>query len=367
MSRSMNNQFKPNYAVPPGTTLMETIEALGMSQAELAQRMGRPVKTINEIVNGKAAITPETALQLEKVVGVPASFWNNAERNYREILARLQNNEELSTCTGWLKQFPIKEMADLGWIPGGKSGGELVRVMLQYFGIASSEQWKTFCMQQQGAYRKSPAFKSDSGALSAWLRQGEVAAQKIACGPFDEARFRAALTEVRKLTVRPSQVIGPELRRLCAESGVAFVFVPEVGKTHVSGFTGWLTPTKALIQQSLRHKSDDHLWFTFFHEAGHILLHGKKETFLEIDGQDDPKEEKANAFARDFLIPPDDYSRFVASQGGRFSAAAIQQFARKIEVAPGIVVGRLQKDKHILWSMHNGLKLRLQLVAASAD
>lgn len=363
MSRNMTNQFEPNYAVPPGTTLLETIEELGMSQSELAQRMGRPVKTVNEIINGKAAITPETALQLEKVVGIPASFWNNAEWHYREILARQENNQELQAHTDWVKQFPIREMAKLGWIPSGKSGAELVQVVLQYFGIASPEQWKTFCQQQQGSYRQSPSFKSDPGALSAWLRQGELVAQKIDCEPFDEAKFRSALAEVRRLTVKPPQVIGPEMKRLCAESGVAFVFVPEVGKTHVSGFTRWLTSAKALIQQSLRHKSDDHLWFTFFHEAGHIMLHGKKETFLEFDGQKDPKEEEADAFARDFLIPPDAYSQFVTAQGASFSAAAIVEFARKIGVSPGIVVGRLQKDGHIPWSMHNRLKLGLRLVA----
>ncbi|MGA2220771.1 MAG: HigA family addiction module antitoxin [Verrucomicrobiia bacterium] len=360
----MTNQFEPNYAVPPGATLLETIEELGMSQSELAQRMGRPLKTINEIINGKAAITPETALQLEKVVGIPASFWNNAERHYREILARRENNQKLAGYTDWLKQFPVREMAKLGWIPSGKSRAELVQVFLQHFGIASPEQWTTFCQQQQGSYRKSPAFKSAPGALSAWLRQGEVDAQKIECAPFDEAKFRSALIEVRKLTVKPPQVIGPEMKRLCAESGVAFVFVPEVGKTHVSGFTRWLTSTKALIQQSLRHKSDDHLWFTFFHEAGHILLHGKKDTFLEVDGQNDIKEEEANRFACDFLIPPAAYSQFVSVQRSNFSAVAIAGFARRIGVSPGIIVGRLQKDGHIPWSMHNRLKLRLRLVVS---
>ena len=367
MSRKMSNQFEPNYAVPPGTTLAETIEALGMSQAELAQRMGRPSKTINEIINGKAAITPETALQLEKVLGVPASFWNNAEREYRATLARQANNQELAQCTEWLKQFPVKDMTKQGWISEGKTGGELVRTLLQYFGIASPEQWKTFCLQQQGAYRQSPSFKSDPGAVSAWLRQGELAAQKIECAPFDEAKFRAALREVRKLTVETPQVIGPEIRRICAASGVAFVFVPEVGKTHVSGFTCWLTASKALIQQSLRHKSDDHLWFTFFHEAGHILLHGKNDTFLEFDGQKDVKEDEANAFARDFLIPADAYAEFIRRQGGNISAASILAFAREVEIAPGIVVGRLQKDGHVPWSMHNRLKIRLRLVNSNEE
>ncbi len=82
--------FRPNYAVPPGATLKETIEAMGISQAELAQRTGRSKKTINEIIKGKAAIMTDTAIQLERVLGVPASFWNNLERNYQETLERLE-------------------------------------------------------------------------------------------------------------------------------------------------------------------------------------------------------------------------------------------------------------------------------------
>ena len=84
MSKKKNNQFRPDYAVLPGDTLKETIDALGMSQANLAERTCTPRKTINEIIQGKAAITPDTALQLEKVLSIPATFWNNLERNYQE-------------------------------------------------------------------------------------------------------------------------------------------------------------------------------------------------------------------------------------------------------------------------------------------
>lgn len=92
---NQTNHFVPDYAIPPGETLLDTIEALGMSQAELSERTGRPKKTINEIINGKAPITPDTALQLERVLGVSAAFWNNLGKNYRETLARLAEQERL--------------------------------------------------------------------------------------------------------------------------------------------------------------------------------------------------------------------------------------------------------------------------------
>src|SRR5439155_25054535 len=120
--------------------------------------------------------------------------------------------------------------------------------------------------------------------------------------------LRAVLAEIRDLTMWDDVgTAADRLVELCASAGVAVVFVGEIGKTRASGAARWLTPTKALIQLSLRHKSDDHLWFSFFHEAAHILLHSKKETFIH-EGQNGPHpveelELEADAFATNGLIP----------------------------------------------------------------
>lgn len=82
------NQYVPDEVSPPGETLSEVLAEHGITQADLAERTGRPRKTIDEIIKGKAAITPETAIQLERVLGVPATFWNRRERQYREHLAK---------------------------------------------------------------------------------------------------------------------------------------------------------------------------------------------------------------------------------------------------------------------------------------
>jgi addiction module HigA family antidote len=286
MSEKLINQFRPNYAVPPGVTLLDTLEELGMSQAELAQRMGRPLKTINEIVKGKAAITPETALQLEKVLGTPASFWNSAERNFRETLARLELEKRLQAQTPWLKQVPVRQMAKWAWISERQEPIKQLEEVLNFFGVASFEAWHGFWLDSfekrlAVEFRKSPAFESNWVALAAWLRKGEIEAQQIQCREFEAEKFKQALQEIRRLTIQPPEVFQSRLVALCAESGVAVTFVPTLPKTHVSGATLWLNTVKALIQLSLRGKSDDLLWFTFFHEAGHILLHGKKEVFIE--------------------------------------------------------------------------------------
>lgn len=356
MISDMKKQFLPNYAIPPGETLLETIEAIGMSQAELAERTGRPKKTINEIIKGKASITPDTALQLERVLGVSASFWNNLERNYQETLARLNEEERLQKQISWLDELPLNMMIKFNWIKPYENKVQQLQEILNFFGIASLERWREKWLGPQLSFRKSHIFQSHPGALASWLRKGELEAQKIVCKPFNEDLFKNALNQIRSLTTHPPEMFQPETVRLCAESGVAVAFVPELPQIRVNGATWWLNPQKAVIQLSLRYKSDDQLWFSFFHEAGHILLHGKKDVFIEGDGKNS-KEDEADKFASDFLIPSKQYREFIQSE--RCSRTVIQRFATDIGIAPGIVVGRLQHDHKISYSYCNDLKKRL--------
>ena len=219
--------------------------------------------------------------------------------------------------------------------------------------------WRRWYAKQKTAYRKSPSFQSAGSAVAAWIRLGEKEAEAIVCQPFDRAAFIKALKATRALTTRPVPEWHPEMRDRCAEAGVAFVLVKELPKTRLSGAARWLTKDKALIQLSLRHRSDDHFWFSFFHEAGHILLHGKKQLFLDdVKGAAGTEEDEADRFAGDFLIAPAAFSEFRAV--GDFGAAALQEFARNQGIAPGIVVGRLQYEELIEYRWHNGLKVRLK-------
>lgn len=356
MSSSLANQFIPDYAIPPGETLFDTIDALGMSQAELSERTGRPKKTINEIIKGKAPITPDTALQLERVLGVSASFWNNLEKNYRETLARLAEQERLQKQIAWLTELPVKSMVKLGWIRPFKEKVHQLQEVLNYFGVASPERWHEMWLGSQVAYRTSQAFASDPGAVSAWLRKGELIAREIECKPYDESAFKSALKAIRNSTIKPPEEFQHEIIQLCADAGVAVAFVPELPKMRASGATWWLHPTKAVVLLSLRYKSDDHLWFSFFHEAAHILLHGKKDFFIE-DSNTNDKEDEANRYASEFLIPAAKLKTLVSTT--RISKDAIRRFADELGIAPGIVVGRLQHDGHLPITHCNDLKTRL--------
>jgi len=329
-----------------------------MTQRELALRTGRPTKTINEIIKGKTEITAETALQLERVLRIPARFWINRERHYREYLARQDEHDLLRENISWLKQIPVRRMIEYGWIQEFSDRVQQVKEVLEFFGVRSPKQYKDLWNKLQVSFRMSPSFRVSRDSLAAWLRKGVIQAQAIECETYDADKFKRALISIRRLTLESPKVFMPELARRCARCGVAVVFTRELPKTRVSGATKWLTPEKALIQLSFRYKSDDMVWFTFFHEAGHILLDGKSVLFLEGDKFDGDKETRANRFAESMLIPKRALQEFI--RVGLWSEAAIRRFAGSIGISPGLVVGRLQYLNYLPRTHLNGLKRRLR-------
>lgn len=368
------NQYIPDFVTSPGESLLDILEEQQMSQAELGRRLGRSEKMISEIINGKAPITPALAGQLELVLGTPARFWNERERQYREYVVRRLQNESFAGESQWSRLFPYQEMTRYSWIQPHQDTASKVRELLLFFGVASVSQWQEwwndfFSKGQALAFRQSRTYQSELGPTAAWLRQGEREGRAVECEPYSEERFRKVLEEIRQLTTETPGVFQPAVQRLCASAGVAVVFIPELPGMRISGATRWLTSRKALIQLSLRYKSDDHLWFTFFHEAGHILSDGKRSVALEFDSngeQERPREEvereeQANRFAADFLIPPAHMKAFVGGvQTGRIKTAEIEMFARRLGIAPGIVVGRLQHDRLVEFTHHNKLKRKLE-------
>lgn len=352
-------EFAPDWISAPGETVADLLEERGWSQADFATRTGFTKKHVHLLLQGKAAISEDTALRLERVLGSSARFWMSLETQYREQLLRREAIASLANDAAWLKELPLKDMVTFGWVEKAASKAQQVYACLRYFGVASVAAWRAQYEQPVAAYRAAEKLTRKPAAVSAWLRQGEREAEKLRCGEFSRERFEAALQEIRGLTLeRDTAKFVPALIEKCAKAGVAVVFAPAPKGCPVSGATKWLGANKALIMLSVRGKTDDKLWFTFFHEAGHLLKHGKRLIFLDIlgeDGLEPEEEEQANAFARDYLISAERYKRFC--QGGLFTEAAIRAFARQEGVSPGIVLGRLQFDHCLGWDRLNKLKV----------
>jgi addiction module HigA family antidote len=351
--------FEPDYAVPSGATLEETMHSLGMTQRELADRTGLTVQTLNRIFKGEQPISYETANKLELVTGAPAAFWNNLEAQYREQLAKIDEAKQLASNLSWLKQIPVTELKQRGAIPDSTNKIIDVRETLRFYGVSSVEAWHTVWEEPAAAARRCQHFSSSPGPTSAWLRLGQLEARKIDCCPFDKKLFTEHLAAIRLLTTESPESFLPKMCLLCAEGGVALVLVPEMKKAPWSGAAEWITADKAMILLNLRGKAEDKFWFTFFHEASHILHDSKKETRIDASEgyADDPAEERANDFAAEMLIPRE---HDIAIRKAR-SAADIKALARALKVSPGIVVGRFQ---HLTkkWSHFNALTRRLEWV-----
>jgi len=344
----------PDVAIPPGETLAETLEAVGMSQAELARRAGRPVQAVNEIIRGTKAITAETALQLERVLGVPATLWTRLEENYRLNKARLEDRERLAEEVPLAQKYPYAEMASHGWVPKVSPWIDRVDELLRFFGVASLKEAPAVVAQFRKAKREP-----SREALAAWLRQGQRLAENVEARPYDEQALRQALSRLRELTAENPRSFEPELRKRLADCGVALVLLPHLSKTYAHGATSWLRPDKAIVQMTLRCKWADIFWFSLFHELAHVLLHGRRSVFIEYDnGEKNEQEQEADNFAGGILIPENAYRRFVREC--RLSARAVEAFARELAIAPGIVVGRLQHDGLLPYTHLNGLRVRFK-------
>jgi len=328
-----------------------------MSQAELARRMNRPVKTINEIVKGKAAITPETALQLERVLSISSSIWNNLETRYRAHLAQIEARRQIEHESDWVKAFPIQSMIRHGLMPNTSSRPEQSSQLLDFFEVSSPAGWANHWKSVATSFRQSVAFAASPEAVAVWLRWGEKDAADIECESFDAVKLAEALPKIRRLSRSDPSIFFEDLVEILRGCGVALVITLDIPGTRLSGATRWLSPTKVLVQLSLRHRRDDQFWFSLFHELGHVLRGSRRQAYLDLDSGTaafDIEEDEADRFARDTLISSTDYDRL--RQAAVYSREYIRAEAARIGISPGIIVGRLQRDDLVAPRSLNDLK-----------
>jgi HTH-type transcriptional regulator/antitoxin HigA len=350
--------------IPPGEYLEEMLDELGMTKDELARRMDRPATKLSSIFKGRKAITADTALQLEKVVGVPAHIWTGLEAEYRLALARQQEEkerEQLKEETPLIKLFCYADLANMGVVPKFTKGTDKVLALQRFFGVTSLHNVRAV-RRYAAAFRCGGAKKERSPeAVAAWLRLGELRAREIDCAPFDKSRLEAVLTEIRVMTMQPPDNFLPRLTTLLAGVGVALVLCPHLPKTYAHGATFPLGREKMVLMLSIRRKWADIFWFSLFHELGHILLHDHSAIFVEYDNGD-PKmqkqEKEADEFAANTLISPDKWSAFIEKKS--FYPDDIRIFAHDVGVDAGIVAGRLQRENFLRPQWHNNLRTRYE-------
>lgn len=355
----MTNTYISDLAIHAGEFLEETLEEIGMTQAELANRLGRPIQAINEIIKGKKSITSTTALELEDVLGIPSHIWIGLETEYQIVLARQEELKQMEEESKFLKNFPYADLVKLEFVKATKIAVEKVDELKRFFGVAKLAQ-----IPQVKAYR--PAFRVANAdnifheAIATWIQASRIQAKDIQTDKFDRKKLKDNLHLIKSLMNLDIKEAINQIQKILNACGIALVLLPHFKNTKIHGATFWLdNEKKAVIAMTLRGSYSDIFWFSFFHEIGHILLHPKREVFLEngcIDEKLKKQEDEADKFASETLINEKEYKKFISKND--FSKDSVVDFAQKLEIKTSIIVGRLMHDKIIHFSDFNLLTLR---------
>ncbi len=352
--------FYPENLIHPWITLGETLEAMGIAQKELAIRADISEKQISGIINGANGITPETALKLERVLWIPASFWNNLEKAYQEDKVRLEEQELMVSEKELVKNYPYNDLCKLGYLSQTKNTAERLINLLNFFGVTSL-LWLPKISSLNLKFRKSEKFEVKQEVLAAWLRCGEIEIKNDFVGEFNKTKLKELLPELKDLT-KADAINLVKIKELLNSAGVLFAFVPCLPNLHVSGITKKHNGNP-FIQISDRLKKHDIFWFSFFHEVAHVFLHlhKKDDVFLNIEDKEEEKEKEANEWAGDFLVDKDWYQAFI--RAGQVSESDIRWFAESNGVWASIIAGRLCHDfmeNKSVWHILNAFRIKLE-------
>lgn len=342
-------------AIPPGTTIKEQLQDRGLTQKEFAERMGYTEKHISQLINGKVELTPDTACRLESVLGVPAQFWANLESRYREKIIKANEENSLYNEVHFCKNFPYSEISKIGWVPKTSNNFERVYAMRKFFEVARLEALKNDNLLPVGiACRQLSETDSKDYHLAVWAQKAKLESRNVQTNPIDVNRLIEILPHIRQMTVEPPEVFCEELRHLLSECGIAIIFLPHIGGSFLHGAT-FIYGKKIVLGVTVRGKYADVFWFSLFHEIGHIIL-----GHINQGCMDDNIENEADNFSTETLIPIEHFNKLTKIK--TILKRDIIDFARHEGIAPGIVLGRLQKYGYVEYSMFNDLKKKYQLV-----
>lgn len=347
---------KTYIATPPGATIKEQLEDRGMTQKEFATRLDMSEKHISKLINGEVNLTPEMAIKLEMVLGVPAKFWSNLESIYREKLIKAQQENEMEEDKLIAKQFPYNEMVKLGWIEDTKKTEERVINLRKYFEVVKLSLINNNRLNRIACRKLGESEKADY-ALLAWAQKAKLEARNTNVKKINIDLLEKNLTQIRAMTLQSPEIFCENLTTLLSECGISLIFLPHLKGSFLHEAT-FYDRDKIVMGLTVRGKDADRFWFSLFHELGHVI----KGHINQTNGTSDQDELDADKFASDTLISEEDYMRFVTKYSSSYiSQSSICDFAKEINIDPGILVGRLQKENIISFSSFNNLKQKYKL------
>ena len=344
---------KSFIAIPPGATIKEQLNDRKMSQKEFAARMNMSEKHISKLINGEVKLTSDVSNRLEMVLGLPSRFWNNLESIYRDALTKVKIENEMESDIIISKRFPYNEMAKSQWVPSTRKPEERVVALRKFFEVVKLSLLNPELLPKIACRRQAITEKADY-ALIAWAQEAKIESREMHVSPINIKLLKESLNEIRSMTLIEPSVFCPKLTESLSKCGIAIVFLPHIGGSFLHGAT-FYDNDRIIVGLTVRGKDADRFWFSLFHELGHIILgHIDKP-----NGITDADETEADQFSKKILIPNEEFNNFVKRND--YTADSICRFAKRIKIDPGIVVGRLQKEKVIEFSWHNNLKTKYSI------
>lgn len=356
-----------SYAVaetfPPGEFLREELDARNWTQADLATIMGRPSGLINEIVNAKRAITPETAKALGEAFGTSPELWMNLESAWQ--LSKVRNsNDEIRRRAVLYEKFPVKEMIRRGWIRSSNNTAVLENLFKNFFEVESIEDAPKLI----GAFRRSENSDNLKMMHLAWLYRAKQLAESLPVEKFTKANLEKCFVELRSILHAPEEI--RKVPGILARAGIRFLVIEPFAGSKLDGVCFWLNKEAPVVALSIRLDRIDNFWFTLMHELRHVANKDGLETPMvdmdlesdqgSIQNEDNAQENRANSEARDFLIPADEIDNFIKRVSPLYSKSRVIGFSDRIGVHPGIVVGRLHHMEEIPWANLNKMLVRVR-------
>lgn len=326
------------YVPHPGETLREKLDELGMPIKEFAQRCIKPIPTIHHVLNGQSSITPDMAIAFEKVLQIPAHLWLNMQASYDEYIARKRHDDDVLADKPWADCFPLQEMTEKGLLscPADSTPRQRIQALLSYFGIVRASAWRKCYTTYNPILDTTRTY-----ALTAWLRHADNQAEMAHdLHPFSHSKLKELLPDIKKLAHTGNSHFWNSLTDICRAAGILVILTPHLSQANILGASRWLRGIPVL-QLSDCPRRYDQFWFSFFHLLGHLLLHGKRDSFIEgLTFPTQQKQEQAvDAFAERCLLPGTIRRKLRTNS---YSEQALAALCRREHVHLAFVVGHLQ-------------------------
>lgn len=362
----MNNRMPPDqapkplehdYGVTPGEIIRFELRARGLTQADLAVRASVSAKHLNQVIQDAVPLSADTAMRLERTLGIPATVLTQADAINQTNKQRDKLRKTLTDHRAWFAKFPSTALMKLKITTATSTLEAQIENLLVYLGVADPDAFDAVYGEGVLSFRRAQRWKADPYATALWLRSAELRAEVLEVQPYNKTAFTDLLRELPELTLRPIAEAFPILQARCAEVGVAVVYNPGIDGTRTSAAVRWLGPERPVIALSERGQFEDSLWFSFFHEAGHIALHPRRKSVIELDGADneDGAETDANNFAKKTILRGRE--RALTELNTRED---IEAFSKELGIHPGLAASiRAYEMDKFAWRLASGLRRKL--------